>query len=701
MIGNRKINLIIGGVFAAAVLFILIFMFYPDLLGIKKSTEDPAYATKVFGPDIMNLDIVVDETTWQSMLDNARNETYIMCDVVINGETFSSIGIRPKGNSSLTQVVNSDSDRYSFKLDFSQYVTDQTCYGLNKFVVNNIQGDSTYMKEYLSYELMDFLGVPAPLHTYASITLNGEPWGLYLAVESLEESFAQRNFGSDYGQLYSVKKTMGAPGDKDIPQLDDNARNGGNPPDTNSPNQPDVNIPQNAATPANTINPPNMPDMQNVPNMMDTSNTDPANRPDTPNMVNPGADVQQNANEGQRAQAGMGGNFPGGRGGGGMNLNSGGSLIYTDDNSSSYSDIFANAAYQSNEKYYARVIKAIKALNEGVDIEQYFDVDEILRYFAAHNTTVNLDSYNSGMAQNYYIYEENGKLQILPWDYNLSFGGFQSGNAASAINFAIDTPVSGVSMSDRPLLDKLLSNSDYLTLYHEYLDDIVTDYFESGVCAATIDRIDNLISEYVQNDQTAFFTYDSYKTGVSTLKQFCDLRAQSIRGQLNGTIPSTNEGQTANQEALIDAGTLNLSDLGSMGGGGRGGGWGGEQGDNNQPPGGGMPNFNREVMQQAREIIGDSNIADLSEEQLARLNELGVTDEMLEMFKNVFPGGMAQQNGRDFGGQNPPGQPNTTDNSNTLRYSTFLDRNGLLASGVCFLAIIAGIGFMFLFKRKK
>lgn len=697
MITSKKINLIISVIFAAALLFLLVFMFRPDLLGIKKASEDPAYVTKVFGPEIMTLDIIVDETAWQGMLDNARNEEYIMCDVVINGEKFSSIGIRPKGNSSLTQVVSSNSDRYSFKLDFDQYVNGQTCYGLDKFVVNNIQGDSTYMKEYLSYELMDYLGVPTPLHTYSSITLNGEPWGLYLAVESLEQSFAQRNFGSDFGQLYSVKKTMGAPGDKEVPAL-----NGGNV--TNRGNTPNA---------GNQTNVPNMPDMtndgqddvpDNSPNL--TQDNVPNNSPNSRSNSNTDAPTTDQNTNVQAPEGGMGRNTAGG-GRGGMNSNSGGSLMYTDDNSSSYSDIFNNAALKASEKDYARVINALKALSEGQDIEKYFDVDEILRYFAAHNTVVNLDSYNSNMAQNYYIYEKDGELQILPWDYNLSFAGFQSGNASSAINFPIDTPVSGVSMSDRPLLDKLLSNPEYLNLYHEYLNDIVSNYFENGQCAATIARIDNLISSYVQNDATAFYTYEQYQAGVAALTEFCKLRAQSVSGQLNGTVPSTTETQEANKDALIDAGTLNLSALGSMGGGGGGGGRGFNQDgntDNTQTqPAGDMFNIDRQALQKARDIIVDSDLNSLSEEQLAALQELGVTDEILAMFENGFPGGgMTRQNGNGFGGPNqPPGQPEATNTSNTALNSIMLERNSLVALAVCIVLLLVSIIFVSRFKRRK
>ena len=50
---------------------------------------------------------------------------------------------------------------------------------------------------------MDFLGVPAPLRSFAWVTVNGEPWGLFLARwKSQEESFARRNFGVNHGQLY-------------------------------------------------------------------------------------------------------------------------------------------------------------------------------------------------------------------------------------------------------------------------------------------------------------------------------------------------------------------------------------------------------------------------------------------------------------------------------------------------------------------
>ena len=73
---------------------------------------------------------------------------------------------------------------------------------LPKLSLNNIIQDNTYMKDYLSYQMMGYFGADAPLCSYVYITVNGEDWGLYLAVEGVEEAFLQRNYGSDYGELY-------------------------------------------------------------------------------------------------------------------------------------------------------------------------------------------------------------------------------------------------------------------------------------------------------------------------------------------------------------------------------------------------------------------------------------------------------------------------------------------------------------------
>ena len=168
-------------------------------------------------------------------------------------------------------------------------------------------------------------------------------------------------------------------------------------------------------------------------------------------------------------------------------------------------------------------------------------------------------------------------------DYNLAFGGFQGNNATSVINRGIDTVVSNESyLANRPMIAKVLEVEEYKEKYHAYLDELITNYFESGVYEEKIKEIGSLIDEYVKNDTTAFYTYEEYQTAKETLLQFGLLRAKSIRGQLEGTIPSTSSEQQNNQDVLVDASSINISDMGSQGGGDKGGNK--MQMENEQPP---------------------------------------------------------------------------------------------------------------------
>lgn len=249
------------------------------------------------------------------------------------------------------------------------------------------------------------------------------------------------------------------------------------------------------------------------------------------------------------------------------------SLIYSDDEYSSYSNIFGNAKTDITDEDKDRLIASLKSLNENSDIEDVVNMDEVIRYFVVHNFVCNFDSYTGSMIHNYYLYEEDGQLSMIPWDYNLAFGGFSAGgggsdSATQMVNYPIDTPVSGGTIDSRPMLAWIFADENYTELYHTYFDTFISEYFESGYFENLITETENLIGTYVEQDPTKFCTYDEFETGVDTLKSFCLLRAESIRGQLDGTIPSTSDGQQEDDSALVDASSISLTDMGSMGHGG-------------------------------------------------------------------------------------------------------------------------------------
>ena len=172
-------------------LLISILLMNGSALGIQSTANTMGYEDRLFDTSrVHTLDIVIDD--WEAFLETARSEEYSVCSVVIDGEAFRNVGIRGKGNTSLSSVASMDSDRYSFKIEFDQYDSTKTYYGLDKLSLNNLIQDNTMMKDYLTYQMMNEFGVAAPLSSFVYITVNGEDWGLYLAVEAVEESFLQQ-----------------------------------------------------------------------------------------------------------------------------------------------------------------------------------------------------------------------------------------------------------------------------------------------------------------------------------------------------------------------------------------------------------------------------------------------------------------------------------------------------------------------------
>lgn len=592
-----------------------------EALGINVVSRVMGYEDKLFDTSYVHtLDIVMDD--WDDFIDGCEDEEYVACSVVIDNDAYKNVGIRAKGNTSLSSVKNYGNDRYSFKIEFDKYDSGKTYYGLDKLSLNNIIQDNTYMKDYLAYQMMGYFGVDAPLCSYVYITVNGEDWGLYLAVEGVEESFLQRNYGSDYGELYkpdsmSMGGGRGNGGEFDMDEFRENfdedaAASDGDalenmtplvPPDaeeapdfTTGGNGPGgagqfggMELPDGAETPGMGEMPDGaeVPDMGEIPDGAghygDMELPDGAEVPDMGEMpdgagqhggmeIPDGAEVPDMGElpdgTGQPDAGGMqGGQMTHGRENDGMGSDDV-SLIYSDDDYDSYSNIFENAKTDISDADKDRLIAALKKLNACEDIESVVDVDEVLRYFVVHNFVCNFDSYTGSMIHNYYLYEEDGQFSMIPWDYNLAFGGFSMGagdGATEMVNYPIDTPVSGGTIDSRPMLAWIFEDEAYTEMYHAYFAEFIEGYFDSGYFEELIDSTESMIAPYVEKDPTKFCTYEEFETGVDTLRQFCLLRAESISGQLDGTIPSTSDAQKGDSSNLVDASDITISDMGSMG----------------------------------------------------------------------------------------------------------------------------------------
>lgn len=455
------------------------------------------YLDNLFAEGVVNeINIDISEEDWADLVENPLEETYYAVDVTINGETLSNVALRTKGNNTLTSVASSDSDRYSFKIDFDYFNDGENYYGLKKLNLNNNYGDASYMREYISYRIMGELGIPVPATSYTHITINGEEWGLYLAVEPIDEVFLERTFGDSTGDLYKPDGT--------------------------------------------------------------------------------GAD-----------------------------------LVYRGDDMSEYPGLVLKTNEETSDG--SAILDLMKALESGQGLENVLDVDEVLRYLAANVALANYDSYLGNTTHNYYLYEQDGRFTIVPWDYNYSFGGFGGGevdiyeptsqsmgmgggrrpdmeneeaqtdeepqaaegqnaeegqmaqmpegmNAERPGNMAMEMPegmaqerpegMGGGMMGgsdEKPLVDTLLSQDALLSQYESYLAEIAETYFTEAYMRQIVSETAEMIAPYVEKDATAFFTYDEFLEASSvdaadpnSLVYFAVSMAESIETQLAGGEPTFN-----------------------------------------------------------------------------------------------------------------------------------------------------------------
>ena len=603
MITHTYITKIVTVMAALAVLVCILARIFPEKAvealggaGVAVRYESELFDTQ----EIIHIDIQMEESEWEDMLSHAAEETYYSCDVVINDQTIRHVGIRPKGNTSLSAIaMDPDTDRFSLKLEFDHYVEGQTCLGLDKLVLNNNYADATNMKEALVYDMYQYLDADASLYNYAEVSVNGEYWGVYLALEAVEDSFLLRNYGTKDGALYKPESMgMGgerpengrAPGaDNQKPGREPGAigemrpngeaaeppgearqspgEAGQSPGEASespgearqSPGEASEPLGEARQSPGEASEP--LGEARQSPGEANEPPGKASQSPDEAGEFPGEAPLQVQEDSTKHPERGKMSGMPGGnflRGGSGADLN------YTDDNLDSYSTIWEGEVTDTGKSDHRRVVTALKHISEGTELERCLDIDNLLRYMAVHVFSVNMDSLSGMMAHNYYLYEQDGQLNILPWDYNLSFGGMnmgRSGNGTEMINDAIDTP-----FQITRFFDALLKEETYRSKYHEYLQKLVDAYVFGGGFEEFYSRVRDQIDGLVQTDPTAFYSYEEYDAGAKMLYQTVLLRAESIKGQLDGSIPSTDQGQTDDSKNLVDGSSIDIEVMGVMSG---------------------------------------------------------------------------------------------------------------------------------------
>lgn len=523
----------------------------------------------VFPKDkVIDVKITIDEADFQEMLDNASAEEYKEASVNYNGMQFDHVGIRTKGNLSLRSVVNSDSDRYSFKLSFDEYLN-QTLNGISKINLNNNYSDASYMREFLTYELADSVGLPTPGFSYVNVYVNDELWGFYLAIEQIGDSYLERHFNNSYGALYKAE------------------------------------------------------------------------------MTGTGSDLAWLGND---------------------------------------PDSYTGLVMKSKSSNDDVLIDMLDELNNGSDYEKVLDVDNVLKYVALNVVASNMDSYLGMNKQNYYLYENKGVFSVLPWDYNMAFGGF------GGSGILIDEPTQGA-LAERPLIAKLLEVDEYKERYHAILSEMLEGYMQEETFNERVVQLQDLISGHVKQDPRPFYSYEEYEQSIPTLTSFVEESMNNIQQQLDGTIPSAGDGSG--------------SSMGPGGGGMRPGG--NTPTNNERTTVDAAPADNAEPTSNAEK----STAEDSKEDQTQSSNQPPSDGNQPAMPQDPVQNGQGQvpdfpqgQMGNGFGGefggqmQGGPGMGRPGDRSNGAAEEQGSPKEALYA-GVSIALLLLSCLFVTLYKRKR
>lgn len=176
-------------------------------------------------------------------------------------------------------------------------------------------------------------------------------------------------------------------------------------------------------------------------------------------------------------------------------------------------------------------------------LDANFEVDRFLRWIAANMLLGMPDDYWS-MGNNYYLYFNNaGKIEFLPYDYDHGLGGGWDGNVgyntimnANIYNWFYNAPGSGY--SERPLM-KVLDIPEYKATYTNYLKafiDGTTGIFSFSDFKAKYDKIYALISPYLDND----INEGEYMSlSESPVENYFSAKIASVASQVGAVIITT------------------------------------------------------------------------------------------------------------------------------------------------------------------
>jgi hypothetical protein len=180
------------------------------------------------------------------------------------------------------------------------------------------------------------------------------------------------------------------------------------------------------------------------------------------------------------------------------------------------------------------------------EIEDYINVDGVLRWMAVDILTANWDNYWF-LKNNFYLYYDPAtqRFEFIPYDYDNTFGIWWEGILPGTDWGRRDFIEWGHPYEERPLTTRLLSVEKYQKRLHYYIDQTIKTAFNETWLFSEIDRLKALTEEAAEEDLYRTYDYgfsieeyhDSFDSALGRhvtygIKPYISTRVESAMGML-------------------------------------------------------------------------------------------------------------------------------------------------------------------------